>query len=132
MRPQLARVERLGHIVVGAEVESHDLFGLMGFRGRMMGVRTPPCAAAAVCPNRPCRAACVEHDQVHHFRAALGSRVAVGDDLDLVAFQAQVVGQQHGNVGSSSAKFAHLRLLGLNRNVHPPGFPRHAPGERAS
>ena len=95
-RQQLARVERLGHVVVGAELEPDHPVGLLGHRGqhddRQVALRAQlPAQGEAVLARHHD----VEHDQVDPagLEHAPRRRGTVGD-ADPVVVPGQIVGQR--------------------------------------
>ena len=122
---QLARRERLGHVVVGAHLEAEDLVALLDAagdhdHGDVLGVRVL-LEAAADLPAVELRDHDVEQDQVGVDLARLLEGVgAGGGDDDVVTLLGEVVADQVGDVALVfDDEDATLLLAGRGGGLHP-------------
>jgi hypothetical protein len=99
---ELTGTERLGHVIVGAEIEAHDFFGLLSFRGQHedRGADLVAPQVAADLEAVLARQHDVEQDEVPAgLTSAAAGGVAVGCDFDVVSFVAQVQFEPERDVG---------------------------------
>src|SRR5438093_227175 len=122
---QLARRERLGHVVVGAHLEAEDLVTLLDAagdhdHGDVLGVRVL-LEAAADLPAVELRDHDVEQDQVGVDLARLLEGVgAGGGDDDVVTLLGEIVADQVGDVALVfDDEDATLLLAGRGGGLHP-------------
>src|SRR5688572_18722789 len=101
-RPQFHRAEWLRDVVVGAKFETENLFGLMALRGEQDDRRAHASVTQFTTDLEAILAGehHVEQDQIETSGQAAGDgRLAVGDQLQLVALEAQVLLESECDVG---------------------------------
>src|SRR5215472_17128050 len=119
---ELVHAERLGDVIVGAEFQTHHLFGFLRLGGEHENRRAAAAAAEIAADFKSILAGQhdVEHDQIELVLLGAAEGVgAVGGDLDLIAFHLEIVfeAQRDGGFVFSDQDAGHARLPRAGSNM---------------